>query len=100
MPHDVVHCALEELRGELSNSQWQEVVDKLRQHPKEIKDRRARQSCEPRGRNPKGIAQGEPAPSIRPLKRDVNVTSLLKFGHIYQTFPTQFRFHPCGHLLK
>jgi hypothetical protein len=42
--HDVVHFALEELRGELSNSQRQEVVDRLRQHLKEIKDRRAPQS--------------------------------------------------------
>jgi amino acid transporter len=39
--HDVVHFALEELRGELSNSQRQEVVERLRQHLKEIKDRRA-----------------------------------------------------------
>ncbi len=42
--HDVVHFALEELRGELRSSQRQEVVDRLRQHLKEIKDRRAPQS--------------------------------------------------------
>jgi len=42
--HDVVHFALEELRGELSNSQRQEVVDRLRQHLQEIKDRRTPQN--------------------------------------------------------
>jgi amino acid transporter len=42
--HDVVHFALEELRKELSNSQRQEVVCRLRQHLQEIKDRRAPQS--------------------------------------------------------
>ncbi len=42
--HDVVHFALEELRKELSNSQRQEVVGRLRQHLQEIKDRRTPQS--------------------------------------------------------
>ncbi len=42
--HDVVHFALEELRKELSDSQRQEVVGRLRQHLQEIKDRRAPQS--------------------------------------------------------
>jgi len=41
--HDVVHFALEELRKELSDSQRQEVVGRLRQHLQEIKDRRAAQ---------------------------------------------------------
>ncbi len=39
--HDVVHFALEELRKELSDSQRQDVVDRLRHHLQEIKDRRA-----------------------------------------------------------
>src|SRR5712692_1819908 len=38
--HDVVHFALEELRKELSDSQRQDVVDRLRHHLREIKDRR------------------------------------------------------------
>jgi len=38
--HDVVHFALEELRKELSDSQRQEVVGRLRHHLQEIKDRR------------------------------------------------------------
>ena len=42
--HDVVHFALEELRKELSDSQRQEVVDRLREHLQEIKDRRTPQS--------------------------------------------------------
>jgi len=42
--HDVIHFALEELRKELSNSQRQEVVHRLRQHLQEIKDRRTPQS--------------------------------------------------------
>jgi len=42
--HDVVHFALEELRGELSNSRRQEVVDRLREHLREIKDRRKPQA--------------------------------------------------------
>ena len=42
--HDVVHFALEELRKELADSQRQQVVDRLRQHLQEIKDRRAPQS--------------------------------------------------------
>jgi amino acid transporter len=39
--HDVVHFALQELRGELDNSQRARVVEKLRQHLQEIRDRRA-----------------------------------------------------------
>jgi len=42
--HDVVHFALEELRKEISDSQRQEVVDRLREHLQEIKDRRTPQS--------------------------------------------------------
>ena len=42
--HDVVHFALEELRKELSDSQRQEVVGRLREHLQEIKDRRTPQS--------------------------------------------------------
>jgi amino acid transporter len=42
--HDVVHFALEELRKELTDSQRQQVVDRLRQHLQEIKDRRTPQS--------------------------------------------------------
>ncbi len=42
--HDVVHFALEELRKELSDSQRQEVVGRLREHLQEIKDRRTSQS--------------------------------------------------------
>jgi amino acid transporter len=38
--HDVVHFALDELRKELSDSQRQEVVARLRQHLQEIRDRR------------------------------------------------------------
>jgi amino acid transporter len=38
--HDVVHFALEELREDLSNSQRQEVLHRLRHHLQEIKDRR------------------------------------------------------------
>jgi hypothetical protein len=35
-----VHFALEELREDLSNSQRQEVLHRLRHHLQEIKDRR------------------------------------------------------------
>jgi hypothetical protein len=42
--HDVVHFALEELRDELGNSKREEVVSRVRQHLKEIKDRRAQQT--------------------------------------------------------
>jgi amino acid transporter len=38
--HDVVHFALEELKHELSDSQKQEVVRRLREHLQEIKSRR------------------------------------------------------------
>ena len=38
--HDVVHFALNELRQELSNSQREEVVRRLREHLREIEDRR------------------------------------------------------------
>jgi hypothetical protein len=41
--HDVVHFALEELRGELNNSKREEVVARLREHLKEIRDRRVLQ---------------------------------------------------------
>jgi amino acid transporter len=39
--HDVVHFALEELREDLSNSQRQDVLHRLRHHLQEIKDRRS-----------------------------------------------------------
>ena len=39
--HDVVHFALQELRQELSNSQREEVLRRLREHLQQIKDRRA-----------------------------------------------------------
>src|SRR5438132_7819389 len=39
--HDVVHVALQELRQELSNSQREEVLRRLREHLQQIKDRRA-----------------------------------------------------------
>ena len=39
--HDVVHFALEELRQELTDSQREEVVRRLRLHLQQIKDRRA-----------------------------------------------------------
>jgi hypothetical protein len=42
--HDVVHFALEELRGELSDSKREEVVSRLREHLQQIKDRRTPQS--------------------------------------------------------
>jgi amino acid transporter len=38
--HDVVHFALEELRGELSDSKRGEVLRRLREHLQQIKDRR------------------------------------------------------------
>jgi len=38
--HDVVHFALQELRQELSNSQREEVLRRLREHLRQIKDRR------------------------------------------------------------
>jgi amino acid transporter len=38
--HDVVHFALEELRHELSNTEREEVLRRLRQHLEEIKGRR------------------------------------------------------------
>jgi hypothetical protein len=38
--HDVVHFALEELRGELNNSQREDVLARLREHLKEIRERR------------------------------------------------------------
>jgi amino acid transporter len=42
--HDVVHFALEELRGELNNSQREEMLNRLRDHLKEIRARRTPQS--------------------------------------------------------
>jgi amino acid transporter len=39
--HDVVHFALEELRNEISDSRKAEIVQRLRQHLDEIKNRRA-----------------------------------------------------------
>ena len=39
--HDIVHFALDELRGELKNSQHEQVIERLRQHLREIRDRRA-----------------------------------------------------------
>lgn len=42
--HDVVHFALEELRGELNNSQREDVLRRLREHLQQIKARRAPQS--------------------------------------------------------
>jgi hypothetical protein len=39
--HDVVHFALEELRKEMDDSQRARVIDRLRHHLQEIKDRRA-----------------------------------------------------------
>src|SRR2546422_4885760 len=39
--HDVVHFALEELQHEIKDSNRQEVVNRLRQHLQEIKNRRA-----------------------------------------------------------
>ncbi|HEY4052525.1 MAG TPA: APC family permease [Terriglobales bacterium] len=38
--HDVVHFALEELRGELNNSQREDVLQRLREHLQQIKERR------------------------------------------------------------
>ncbi len=38
--HDVVHIALEELRQELSHSQREEVLNRVRQHLEQIKNRR------------------------------------------------------------
>ena len=38
--HDVVHFALNELRQELGNSQREEVLRRLREHLREIEDRR------------------------------------------------------------
>jgi len=38
--HDVVHFALEELRQELSNAQREQVLQRVRQHLQQIKDRR------------------------------------------------------------
>jgi hypothetical protein len=42
--HDVVHFALEELRGELNNSEREDVLQRLREHLQEIKERRTPQS--------------------------------------------------------
>ncbi len=42
--HDVVHFALEELRGELNDSQRDEVLHRLREHLQQIRERRAPQS--------------------------------------------------------
>lgn len=42
--HDVVHFALEELRDELKNSKREEVVQRVREHLQEIKERRTQQA--------------------------------------------------------
>jgi hypothetical protein len=42
--HDVVHFALEVLRGELRDSEREEVVRRLQEHLKEIRDRRLSQT--------------------------------------------------------
>ena len=42
--HDVIHFALEELRKQLSDSQREDVLRKLRQHLQEIRDRRVPQA--------------------------------------------------------
>src|SRR6266496_5871892 len=42
--HDVIHFALEELREQLSDSQREDVLRKLRQHLQEIRDRRVPQA--------------------------------------------------------
>jgi len=42
--HDIVHFALNELRQELGNSQREEVLRRLREHLREIEDRRMRPS--------------------------------------------------------
>jgi amino acid transporter len=39
--HDVVHFALQELRGELDDSQRTQAIERLRRHLQEIRDRRA-----------------------------------------------------------
>ena len=39
--HDVVHFALQELRGELDDSQRTQAIDRLRRHLQDIRDRRA-----------------------------------------------------------
>jgi hypothetical protein len=41
--HDVIHFALEELREQLSDSQREDVLRKLRHHLQEIRDRRTPQ---------------------------------------------------------
>jgi hypothetical protein len=38
--HDVVHFALDELKGELTDSQRNHVIERLKQHLLEIKSRR------------------------------------------------------------
>ncbi len=38
--HDVVHIALEELRKNILNGRREEIIDALRQHLAEIRDRR------------------------------------------------------------
>jgi hypothetical protein len=43
--HDVIHFALEELENEINDSSRPEVVDRLRHHLQEIKQRRAYQSA-------------------------------------------------------
>ena len=42
--HDIVHFALDELRQQLSNTEREEALRRLRQHLEEIKDRRAPRS--------------------------------------------------------
>jgi amino acid transporter len=42
--HDVVHFALQELRGELSESKREEVVSRLREHLRQIRERRMPQT--------------------------------------------------------
>jgi hypothetical protein len=41
--HDVIHFALEELRGELKNSGKEQVVERMRGHLHDIKTRRVEQ---------------------------------------------------------
>jgi hypothetical protein len=42
--HDVIHFALDELKGELSDSQREHVLERLRNHLREIESRRVPQS--------------------------------------------------------
>jgi rubrerythrin len=53
--HDVVHFALGELRHELSNTEREQVLDRLKQHLQDIIDRRVAPSSEMRD----GLSWGE-----------------------------------------